>query len=374
MDVISKITINGSTYNIRDEETSNGLSTKQDKLNFDAEPTFGSLNPVTSGGVKQSISGFITKSVSDLVNYYEKSKLYTKDEINTLLSRVGQFSYEVVQSLPQASEETTNMIYLVPSSNQGGNNYKDEYITINEGNQYKWELIGSTNIDLSEYITTTQLESKLSEYVSNTSLSDTLSSYVQTSTLAGYVTNSALNTKLSDYATKSHVTTALSDYVTKTTLATTSQNGLMTKEDKQKLENLSSSTVQDFSKGGTMMGDLRIGINTHSPYKLYFGDGDYIWLGEPTIGGSIADDDFEIHAGSINLVADGRGGTNAARNNKVLYNGNEIAIKADIPDFTSASAVTDFTHVIVQTADGIRRITKANMISIIMGSYTYVVE
>lgn len=162
----------------------------------------------------------------------------------------------------------------------------------------------------------------------------------------------------------------------------------------------SSVSVADFSNGGTMMGNLRIGNDTHSPYKIYIGDSDYIWIGEPTIGNSIADDDLEIHAGSINLVADGRGGTNADRKNKVFYNGNEIATKSDIPtdvssfnndagyltshqslsayaktsDLTGASTITSGTaYILVTNSSGaIRRISLANLITEILGNDTYI--
>lgn len=58
----------------------------------------------------------------------------------------GGVSIEVVQELPQTGE--SNVIYLVPKQTAGTNNAFDEYIYTNNA----WELIGTTEIDLSNYI------------------------------------------------------------------------------------------------------------------------------------------------------------------------------------------------------------------------------
>jgi len=54
-------------------------------------------------------SGFITKAVSDLENYYTKTETYTKTEVNNLVSNFGGF--EVVAELPTTNIKT-NVIYL----------------------------------------------------------------------------------------------------------------------------------------------------------------------------------------------------------------------------------------------------------------------
>lgn len=96
-------------------------------------------------------SGFITNSTNGLTNYY------TKDEIDASLSQIEQFQYETVASLPTASADTMYKIYLVPSTNSATQNAKDEFITIRSGSEgsytYAWEQIGSTTVDLSNYVT-----------------------------------------------------------------------------------------------------------------------------------------------------------------------------------------------------------------------------
>ncbi len=87
-------------------------------------------------------SNFITKSVSDLANYYLKSQTYTRDEVQALIASIKTASFEVVESLPATGED--NIIYLVPKQGTPGNTH-NEYIWIKGA----WELIGDTAVDIS---------------------------------------------------------------------------------------------------------------------------------------------------------------------------------------------------------------------------------
>lgn len=110
-------------------------------------------------------SGFITKTVDDLVNYYLKRDIYTKDEVQQIVSAIKQFRYEVVPTLPEPSAETMHCIYLAPSADPQAQNIKDEYITIQSDSQrdvYFWEQIGSTAIDLSGYYTSAETDNAIS--------------------------------------------------------------------------------------------------------------------------------------------------------------------------------------------------------------------
>ena len=92
-------------------------------------------------------AGYITKSVSDLVNYYTKTQTYTKQEVNTLVDMIPKFSIEVVNSLPVTDISTTT-IYLVRDDSSTGDIYK-EYIYVNN----TWEILGTQRVDLSNYYT-----------------------------------------------------------------------------------------------------------------------------------------------------------------------------------------------------------------------------
>ena len=120
-------------------------------------------------------SGFITKAVNDLINYYLKSETYTKAEVNALIGAISTIHFEAVLTLPTENIQT-NVIYLVPKSISQSDNIKDEYINL-DGTTAGWEKIGETEIDLSNYVTTTALNTALADYVTSTSLATTLASY-----------------------------------------------------------------------------------------------------------------------------------------------------------------------------------------------------
>ena len=112
-------------------------------------------------------SGFITNSVNNLVNYYLKNEVYTKDEVTALIGAIQQFHYEVVQELPQTG--ANNIMYLVPKSTSQTNNVYDEYVYSNG-----WEKIGDTEIDLSNYVTITMLNQALANYTTTANLTTLL--------------------------------------------------------------------------------------------------------------------------------------------------------------------------------------------------------
>ena len=68
-----------------------------------------------------------------------------------------------VNSLPVASSGTLNAIYLVPVQGGSGQNIKEEYITVVTTLQdtviYSWEMLGTTEVDLSDYSKNTHYHS-----------------------------------------------------------------------------------------------------------------------------------------------------------------------------------------------------------------------
>lgn len=88
----------------------------------------------------------------------------TEEYVKQLISTIQTASFEVVDTLPE-SDIKSNIIYLVPSNVSGLNNIYDEYIYVND----KWELIGNTSIDLSQYATKEYVDNKDIDNVKYTS-------------------------------------------------------------------------------------------------------------------------------------------------------------------------------------------------------------
>lgn len=96
------------------------------------------------------------EAINNLTNYYLKNEIYTKTEVQNLINNISTLNIEVVASLPATGDTTT--IYLVPNTSSGNNVY-DEYLYANN----KWEIIGSTQIDLSGYAKKTEIPTKVSQ-------------------------------------------------------------------------------------------------------------------------------------------------------------------------------------------------------------------
>lgn len=110
----------------------------------------------TKEEVDALIADFITNTVDDLTNYYLKTETYTKAEVQQLVGQIT--SFEVVATLP-VSDIKTNVIYLLGPIGTGADRY-EEYIYSNNA----WVKIGETSIDLSNYVTITQLNTALGFY------------------------------------------------------------------------------------------------------------------------------------------------------------------------------------------------------------------
>lgn len=127
------------------------------------------INNVELSGNKTSGDlGIIDETVNNLVNYYLKTETYTKAEVDALAAAIKNSRFEAVSELP-TTDIQTNVIYLVPSSDPQTSNAKDEYINL-DGTTAGWELIGSTDIDLSGYVTTSDLNAALADYTTTTDL------------------------------------------------------------------------------------------------------------------------------------------------------------------------------------------------------------
>lgn len=107
-----------------------------------------SVTSVTQVGVDGGT--LVTITLSD----GQSTSFVVKNGINT--------QFTVVQELPTI-DISTSTIYLVPSAKPGAENIYDEYIYVN-GN---WEHIGSTTVDLSDYVTKTYFNQNVGDATKN---------------------------------------------------------------------------------------------------------------------------------------------------------------------------------------------------------------
>lgn len=103
-------------------------------------------------------SGFITRLVADLANYYAKSETYGREEIDRKISAIPKFSVAVVSALPSENISDTT-IYLLTTGSATEDLYS-EWIWANE----RWELLGSQRVDLTGYAKEDWVRQQLAEY------------------------------------------------------------------------------------------------------------------------------------------------------------------------------------------------------------------
>ena len=73
------------------------------------------------------------------------------DFVTAAIAGVSTFRAEIVNSLP--STGASNILYLVPKTSSESGNIYDEYLYIGGA----WELVGSTGIDLSGYVKSSEM-------------------------------------------------------------------------------------------------------------------------------------------------------------------------------------------------------------------------
>lgn len=128
---------------------------------------------------KPDLSGFITISVNNLVNYYLKSETYTKQEVQALIAAIQQFHYEIYASTSDVTSPQGNVLYLIGPTGTGADKY-EEYVYANS----QFVKIGDTSIDLSGYYTSQQTDSAITQAL-NTALADYTTTAALTLLLAG---------------------------------------------------------------------------------------------------------------------------------------------------------------------------------------------
>ena len=134
---------------------------------IEEEPTEGSKNLITSGGVWQAIDNVhttinnqIKSSIVDNLESLAADKSLSANQgriLKEMIANLANLQMEIVDQLPSVGE--TNIIYLVKKSGSAPDIH-DEYVFVDG----KWEKIGDTEIDLSNYYTRDEVDDKLTGF------------------------------------------------------------------------------------------------------------------------------------------------------------------------------------------------------------------
>lgn len=251
-------TVNGAQINVIESVKVNGTAlTPTSKAVDISVPT--KTSDITND------SGFITKAVSDLTNYYTKSQSYTKTEIDNKISAIHQFNISVVDSLPTTGTQYT--IYFVPSTTSSTQNVYEEYVWIVVDGVGKWEHIGSTSFSLSIVQNTGGITINGTALQDASSTQDGLMTKEFASKLDGIATgatkvsvDSSLSSTSTNPVQNKVINTALAGKAS-TAVATTTANGLMSSSDKTKLEGISDS-ADAVSYTATLTSGTKVGTIT----------------------------------------------------------------------------------------------------------------
>ena len=143
VNVLECVQVNGTDLTITDKKVNINISTKADKV---AGATNGNFAVLDSTG--NLVDGNVSPS-----SYYLKANTYSKTEVDNIISALKSGAFEVVEELP-TTDISTSTIYLVPKEvGTSVSNIYEEWICLDTTTTpATWELIGDTQIDLSNYV------------------------------------------------------------------------------------------------------------------------------------------------------------------------------------------------------------------------------
>ena len=134
-------------------------------VNTNNLPGFNSLKITTLDKVLYNLVGVVGTNTINIKNLQDTKQdkltaghgIVIKDGVISTTTNIGDI-YKIVSTLPQASAEVTNILYLVPGTSdntEDGGNIFVEWLCVKVGETYKWEKLGESKatIDLSDYIT-----------------------------------------------------------------------------------------------------------------------------------------------------------------------------------------------------------------------------
>lgn len=177
---------------------------------------------------------------ADANNVYTKSEVYTQAETNTAiaaavagadhLKRKIVADKAAIQTYIDEHDDAEKYIFMVPTvyNYTSESNRYDEYIVLSsvegEGDEavttYIIEPVGSWAVDLTDYVSETELATYLQDYYTEAEVQDILKAYATTSALStaleNYYTFEQIDALLAKVYTKDELNTLLASYYTKT--------------------------------------------------------------------------------------------------------------------------------------------------------------
>ena len=103
------------------------------------------------------VSGAISTALG---NYYNKGE--TDSKIAAAVAAANHLKYQIVESLPDSNQDA-NTIYLLAKDGSTGQNVYTEYMWLNN----KWEILGDTSVDLTNYYTKAQTDQAITTALTN---------------------------------------------------------------------------------------------------------------------------------------------------------------------------------------------------------------
>ena len=128
--------------------------------------------------------------------------VYTKSETEGLINSAGHLKRQIVETLPAVEDADKDTIYMVLyTTSLSGNNLYEEFMLIGDDtNGYKFEKIGDTRVDLTDYAKTADVNKTLEDYAKSADVNKTLEDYAKTADV---------NATLEDYAKTADIQNAL---------------------------------------------------------------------------------------------------------------------------------------------------------------------
>lgn len=152
--LLSKIQIGGKTYEVKD---------------LIARENIGTL----SAGLDAVAADLAALSYVKATGQFADDAAI-KSYVDAQVGAINKFDVHVMaegEELPTASAETMYILYLKPDANAASGAYL-EYITVKNGENYNWEQIGSTEMDVTGFVTETALNKALEPYAKTADLGD----------------------------------------------------------------------------------------------------------------------------------------------------------------------------------------------------------